>query len=243
MAKSFQYQGTLEETSLAEMLWTIYRHKVPGRVEISHDGIVKRIYVAGGNVIHASSTDRTDRLGAYLYRIGKLSRDDLTRTMREREESGKRHGQLLIESGLLSPEELYGAIRSQMESIVWGLFSWQHGEVSFSIGEKEDPMMLEIHLPMRQMIVRGIKKAQDPRALVARLGKKSSVFRPSYCAEDLIEIALGKEEYELLCLIDGERSLYDVCNSGPYKVSENARLLYAFRVLHLIEPIAEPEAT
>ena len=189
----------------------------------------------------ATSTDRTDRLGAFLYRSGKLSRKDLAETMKEREETGKRHGLLLIERGLLAPDELYEAIRSQIESIVWSLFSWQTGELSFSIGEHEDPMMINIHLPMRQVIVRGIKKAQDAKALMARLGKKTSVFEPSYCAEDLIEIALGQQEYELLRLVDGERSLYDVCTSGPYKVSENARLLYAFRVLHLIQPVGATE--
>lgn len=235
----FQYDGTLEETSLAEMLWTIYRHKVPGVVEVTNEGITKRIHIADGNVIHASSTDRTDRLGAYLYRTGKLDREQLVDTMREREDSGKRHGQLLIEKGLMSPAELYESIRAQMESIVWSLFSWSKGELIFRIGEQSDPLMIKIHLPMRQVIVRGIKKAHDPKALVGRLGKKSTVFRPTYCAEDLIEIALGAEEYELLCLVDGERSLYDICTQGPYGASENARLIYAFRVLHLIDPVEE----
>ncbi|MCG8457676.1 MAG: hypothetical protein MI919_15480, partial [Holophagales bacterium] len=110
---------------------------------------------------------------------------------------------------------------------------------SFRIGEVDDPLMIKIHLPMRQVIVRGIKKAQDARALVGRLGKKATVFAPTYCAEDLIEVALVGEEYELLRLVDGERSLYEICSSGPYKVSENARLLYAFRVIRLIEPTRE----
>ncbi|MEM8930769.1 MAG: DUF4388 domain-containing protein [Acidobacteriota bacterium] len=235
-SNAFQYDGTLEETSLAEMLWTVYRHKVPGVLEVTNEGITKRIHIADGNVVHASSTDRTDRLGAYLYRTGKLDREQLVETMREREASGKRHGQLLIESGLMSPADLYESIRGQMESIVWSLFSWTKGELLFRIGEHVEAPMIKIHLPMRQVIVRGIKKAQDAKALVARLGKKSAVFRPSYGAEDLIEIALGADEYELLRLVDGERSLYDVCTQGPYGASENARLMYAFRVLHLIEP-------
>ncbi|MCG8458426.1 MAG: DUF4388 domain-containing protein, partial [Holophagales bacterium] len=140
MPTSFQYQGTLEESSLAEMLWTIYRHKVPGVVEISNEGITKKIYVASGDVIHAASTDRTDRLGAYLYRVGRLSRNDLADTMRAREQSGKRHGQVLLERGLLTPAELYASIRSQMESIIWSLFSWTRGDVSFRIGEVDDPL-------------------------------------------------------------------------------------------------------
>lgn len=231
----FEYQATLEETSIPEMFWTIYRHKVPGLIELNHEGMVKRIHVREGTIFHATSTDRSDRLGAHLYRKGKLTRDELTETMRERAESGKRHGQLLIERGQLSPAELYEAIRGQMESIVWSVFSWQQGDISFKIGEFHDPLMIRIHLPVRQAIVRGVKKVQDAKPLVSRLGKKTTVFRPSYGTEDLVEIALDKEEYELLRLVDGQRTLYDVCTDGPYGVSENARLLYAFYVLHLIE--------
>ncbi|MEM9554530.1 MAG: DUF4388 domain-containing protein [Acidobacteriota bacterium] len=235
MPNTFEYQGTLEETSIPEMFWTIYRHKVPGRIEIARDGATKRIYINEGSVIHASSTDRTDRLGAHLYRLGRLSRDELADTMREREATGKRHGQVLIEKGFLSPGQLYEAIRSQMESIVWSVFAWQSGDLNFKIGHQVDPMMIKIHLPMRQVIVRGIKQVQDTKSLVSRLGKKTTVFKPVYTTEELIEIALEKEEFELLRLVDGRRSLYEVCTAGPFGVSENARLLYAFHVLHLIE--------
>ena len=238
MPTQFHYRGTLEETSLAEMLWTIYRHRVPGVVEIRHDDTVKKIFIADGNVVHASSSDRSDRLGAYLYRTEKLTRQQLTESMQLVDRTGKRHGQLLIEEGLLSPHDLYEAIRGQIESIIWSLFSWQKGDLTFSIGEHEDPLMIKIHLPMRQVIARGIKKASDTKSLVSRLGRKTTVFLPIYEAEDLIEIALGQDEYTLLRLVDGKTSLFEICNRGPFSVSENARLLYAFRVLQLIKPKA-----
>ena len=239
MGKTFQYRETLEDTVLSEMFATIYRHKVPGVIEITRDDVVKRIYINEGNVVHATSTDRADRLGAHLYRIGKLTRQQLVETMRNRGESGKRHGQLLIEDGLLSPSELYDAIRSQMESIVWSVFSWQRGEVTFGIGEFNEPIMAKIHLPMRQVIVRGIKQVSDTKSLVVRLGRKSTVFRASYTMEDLIDVALDRDEYRLLRLVNGKRRLYDVCTEGPFKVSENARLLYAYRILNLIENVED----
>lgn len=240
MGKTFQYRETLEDTALSEMFATIYRHRVPGLIEITRDDVVKRIYINEGNVVHATSTDRADRLGAHLYRVGKLTRKQLVETMRHREQSGKRHGQLLIEDGLLSPGELYNAIRGQMESIVWSVFSWQRGEVTFRIGEFNEPV-IKIHLPMRQVIVRGIKQVPDTKSLVARLGRKGTVFKPSYTTEDLIEVALDADEYRLLCLVDGRRRLYDICTEGPFKVSENAQLLYAYRILNLIEK-AEDDA-
>ncbi len=237
MGNTFQYRETLEDTALSEMFSTIYRHKVPGLIEISRDDVVKSIYISEGSVIHATSTDRVDRLGAHLYRTGKLTRQQLTETMRNREKSGKRHGQLLIEERLLSPGELYQAIRSQMEAIVWSVFSWQRGEVTFRIGEFSEPIWIKIHLPMRHVIVRGIKQVPDTKSLVQKLGRKDTVFEPSYTTEDLIEVALDKDEYHLLRLVDGKRRLYDICTGGPFSVSENARLLYAYRILNLIKHV------
>lgn len=234
MARQHQFRESLEETALPEMFASIYRHKVPGLFEVSNGENSKRIVISEGNVIHARSTDRSDRLGAHLYRLGKLSRKDLVETMRERESSDKRHGQLLIEHGLLSPSALYDGIQSQMRAIVWSVFSWKKGEVTFKIGEFSEPDMIKIHLPVRQVIVQGIKKVPDAKALVAKLGRKTTVMRPTYTTEDLIELALDSDEYALLRLVDGEKSLFDICTMGPYSVSENARLLYAYRVLHLI---------
>lgn len=239
--KRFQYRESLEETALAEMFANVYRHRVPGLFEISSDEVTKRIYISDGSVVHATSTDRADWLGAHLYRSGKLTREQLTETVAERERSGKRHGQLLIEQRLLSPGELYEAIRDQMESIVWSVFSLETGEVRFRIGEFNEPVMIKIHLPIRQVIIRGIKKVPDTKRLVARLGKKSTVFRPSYCTEDLIELALDREEYALLRLVDGRHSLYELCAEGPYSATENARLLYAYTILHLIERVSDDD--
>lgn len=237
MSKSFQFQGSLEDTYLADMMWSIYRYKVPGVLEVSNDsGMVKRVFIDDGNLVHASSTDPQDRLGSFLLRAGKLTEEQLQHTQHLVDTSGRRHGQVLIEQGIMSPGELYRAIRAQVEAIVWGLFSWTEGHVTFRIGHQDDQLMIKIHLPIRQVIVRGIKKVKRTRGLVSRIGTKDTVFKPSYEAEDLIEIALGKDEYQLLSLVDGKRSFYEVCSAGNFGMSENARLLYAFRVLQLIVP-------
>jgi hypothetical protein len=45
---------------------------------------------------------------------------------------------------------------------------------------------------------------------------------------------MDEEELKLLRLVDGKRTLYDVCTSGPFTPAENARLIYAFHVLRLV---------
>lgn len=234
---TFQYRGDLSQTALPEILYTIDRFQVPGVIEASREGVIKQVFIKEGNVVHATSTDREDSLGTWLQRSGALSPESYVETMRERERSNKRYGVLLIEKGLLSPAEVYKAIRKQTESIVWSLFYWQDGSVIFSIGDFREPDSVRLQLPMRQAILQGIRRAPDAKTLVARLGRKETVFEPCYKAEQLIELALDADEYRLLSLVDGRRTLYDVCTQGPRSAAENGKVLYAFQILQLVRPV------
>ncbi|HEX4965631.1 MAG TPA: DUF4388 domain-containing protein [Thermoanaerobaculia bacterium] len=242
MENSFQYRGDLAQTALPEILYTIDRFQVPGVIEASREGEVKQVYIKEGNVVHATSTDRNDSLGSYLQRSGVISPEAYLATMRERERTKKRYGVLLIEAELLSPGEVYKSIRKQIEAIVWSLFYWRDGSVIFSIGEFREPDAVRIQIPMRQVILQGIKRAPDAKTLVARLGRKETVFEPCYKTEQLIELALDANEYKLLSLVDGRRTLYDICTQGPHSAAENGKVLYAFQILQLVRCLAPAAA-
>jgi hypothetical protein len=205
-------------------------------IEAEREGIVKSVHIREGRVIHAASSDLNDSLGTFLRRSGKLSDEVYAETMRLRGESDRRYGELLVEQGVLSPAQVYQAIRQHVEAIVWSLFYWQDGAVIFKIGDFAPPnSRIRIELPMRQVILQGIKRAPNAKALIARLGTKDTVFHPTWHTETLIEAGLDANEYALLDLVDGQRTLYDVCTEGPFSAAENAKLTYAFHVLRLID--------
>lgn len=238
-----RYRANLAETTLPEMLYTIDRFRVPGVIEARKEGIVKYVYVRAGYVVHASSTDRKDSLGEHLMRSGRITEEDLDRLTRERMASDRRFGELLIESGALSPAEVFGFIREHVEDIVWSLFYWQEGEVIYGMGELSEEGVVQIQLPIGKVIVEGIQRAPDAKVLLARLGRKDTILEPCFRNEELIEISLDAEAYRLLKLVDGNRSLYELCSQGPKAPAENAKLLYAFRVLHLVRRRQESSQT
>jgi len=231
---TFQYRGDLAQTALPEILYTIERFQVPGVIEASREGAIKRVYIKEGNVVHATSSDREDSLGNWLQRSGALSPEVFAETMAERQRTNKRYGQILIERGILSPAEIYRAIRQQIEAVVWSLFYWNDGGVIFSIGDFREPDAIKIQLPMRQVILQGIKRAPNAKAMVARLGRKETVFEGCYRVEDLIELALDASDYRLLQLVDGRRTLFEICTQGPLSAGENGKVMYAFQVLQLV---------
>ena len=239
MDRNFQYRGDLSQTALPEVLFTIDRFQVPGVIEARQGEVLKRVYIKEGSVIHATSNDLEDSLGTFLFREGRLSEEIYRTIMKDRRKQNKRLGETLVERNILAPKAVYEGIRSQLEGVVWSLFYWTEGEVSFSIGEFKDPDMMRIQLPMRQVILNGIKRAPNAKAMVNRLGRKETIFSPSYTLEDIIELALDENDYRLLQLVNNQRSLYQICSEGPLHAAENAKIMYAFRVLQLVRELAD----
>lgn len=235
-----QYRGDLKQTALPEMLAVIHQMRVSGVVEAVCGEFSKKIFLENGYVVHASSSDLADSLGGFLRRTGRLSDGQFQTAMNKRD--GKRRlGELLIEQGVLSPALVFDAIREHVENIIWSLFSWEEGDVTFRLGEPDLTGAVRIQIPVRQVILQGIKRAANAKSLVQRMGGRESLFEPHFRFEDLIEVALSDEEYALLALVDGQKSLYDLCTKGPLAAADNARLLYAFSVLGLIRRGAEAE--
>jgi hypothetical protein len=233
--RPYHYRGDLRQTALPEMLALIHRTRVAGVIEASYGEFTKRVWIADGCVVHAASSDLADSLGGYLRRAGKLTDGQFQSAMHRRSQNGgRRLGEILIEQGALAPIHVYEAIREHAEGIVWSLFSWEEGIVTFRMGDLELADMVRIQIPLRQVIVQGIKRAANAKSLVAKMGGREVVLEPAYRFEDLIEVALDAEEYSLLAQVDGKRSLYDLCMHGPLAAADNARLLYAYSVLGLV---------
>lgn len=239
---SYKYRGDLAKTTLPEMLYSIDRFHVPGVVEARRERIIKRVYVRAGYVIHASSTDRRDSLGAYLKERKSVRPEILEELSTERRHSDKRLGVMLLERGLLSPAQVLRAIRDQIEAIIWSLFYWEEGEVTFGIGELEAADMVQIQLPIRQVIIQGIRKAPDARLMVSRMGDKETILEPCFEVEDLVETGIDIGDFKILRSVDGKKTLYELCSDGSKPAAEIAKLLYAFQILHLICPQGQAEA-
>ncbi len=224
------------------MLYSIGRFRVPGVIEAANGDVSKKVYIRQGYIVHASSTDRKDSLGVYLAKSEAAPVRILQSLSETRQKSAllhkaeKRFGVLVLERGIMAPSQMLQAIQGQLESIIWSLFYWSEGEVTFGIGELEEADMVQIQLPIPQVIVEGIKRAPDARPLLARLGDKETIMEPCFDYEDLIETGLDQKEFRLLRSIDGKKNLYELCSQGPEAPAQIAKMLYVFQVLHLVRP-------
>ena len=237
MQKRFEYRGDLSVTPLAEILATIHRYRVPGVVRAVRDEDVRSIYVESGLVVFASATDREASLGPYLFRNG-IVESDVLRVAAGGVREGCRLGQVLLAMGAVSEATLRQAVSGQIREILWGAFAWERGDVTFEIGPRRSEEAIRIDLSIPEVILEGIRRASDVRRLVRRMGSATTLLERTP-GELLAMFSPAERAY--YDAIDGKTPLQPLCGKGPGATIDNARLLYAFFCLGLVQrKIAAP---
>ncbi len=234
--EEFVYRGSLAETPLPEMLATIHRYRVPGVMEVSLGEESRKVYIIEGDVIFAVSSDRSESLGEFLVRSGRLTEEEQNVSIEELKlNNGKRHGTVLVEMGLLEPEELEPLVRDQVQQILWTLFDWEDGDVTFRVGTFRDDEVIKINIPTPRAIVSGCRRIVDGKRVTSRLGGRTTILKRLPLPEHLSGLRLEPAERQLLEMVDGRRTLVELCEEGPFSAGVNARILYSFVVLQLVE--------
>lgn len=229
------FSGELAETPLPEMLATIHRYKVPGVLEASLGELTKRVFISGGDIIFATSTNRAESLGDMLLAGGRVTMEQYrASSLALLDNPRKRHGQILVEMGVLTEAELRAAVLEQVQRIVWSLFDVGEGHVTFALGEYGADEVYRLRIPTPRAVVYGCKTVGDPKRLMARLGGKTTVFSRPPRPEHLAGFELESAEEQLLEAVDGKHTLFELCERGPYTPGLTARTLYAFHCLGLI---------
>jgi hypothetical protein len=232
----YQFQGDLSEQPLPEILQTVYEHRVPGVVTAVRDKLEKRIYLFGGHIVFATSSDRDDSLGSFLRRSRRINTAEHLLGEQGLLEAGggRRYGAVLVEKGLLSDEELTGAVTDQVKEVLWSVFDWEKGYVGFQAGPSRSNETIRLDIPTPQAVLDGVKRMKDPKRCVARLGPSWTILDKGREPPGRPELSLSSAERQFLQRVDGTRTLRDLVALGPGDVALNARILYAFWVLKLI---------
>jgi len=228
------YQTEISQMPLAEVLVKIHRYRAPGRVDCKRGEEIKRIYLDHGQIVFATTNQLGESLGDKLLREERITRRQYEESLARARANGTRHGATLVEMKILSPRDLFVAVHEQIEEIIWPVFGWDMGTVSFTAGRDKKQEFIKVDIPVPMAILRGVRHVAEARALVARLGTKTTLFtRATGHAEGL---ALDEDEQHLLDAVDGRKVLYELVNTPPLTASDNARILYAFFALGLIVP-------
>jgi hypothetical protein len=217
-------RGRLSDVGLPSVLALLESSGRTGVLALVNAGVRKSIYFLDGKLVFAGSSLTQDRLGEVLLRGGKISADEYLK-LSQRIRGGQRLGKALVENGVLSPKDLWWAIEQQVKEIVWSIFNWEDGYFHFEDDDLPRKEKITFDLDVEKLVVEGIRRSEGTGAIREHFLSTDCVVEKSGKAPP---VELEPHEKHVLGIVDGKRSVAEICQESEIGEWETRKVLHAF---------------
>jgi Domain of unknown function (DUF4388) len=217
-------RGQLTQLPLPDILEYLRLSRSTGILSLVAGGARKALYVRDGRVVFASSNLPNDRLGELLIRDGKITVEEYEASIKAISK-GKRQGKVLVEMGALSPKDLWEGVQLQVREIVYSIFLWDEGQFHFEESTLPEKERITVDLDITELILNGIRRVDAGGAIQGRYPDSMLVLERG----DKQPPAEWLEPYEshVTGLVDGERTVLEICRESEIGDNETLKVLYA----------------
>ena len=234
-------EGDVSAIDLLARLVELGREHFTGAIRFESEGIIKIIYFKGGDVLSASTNDRSDSVDEILLRAGKVTREHVKQALAKRKET-ETLGDALLNLGFITRKELtWGAARSghrrhPLRSLR-GTPERTRSSPTIFRSAKREPFS-RCSRSSSRLIVTEQDRSKFERALDggSAVFKKAGEFDSHYR-----DLGLNEDADAVAQQIDGERAASEVASFAGRDAFNVFKLLHAFNVLGLIERTDKPQ--
>jgi hypothetical protein len=238
-------KGTLKDFGIAEILQLIGQQAKSGVLHLVGRDEEIHISMADGCVVRAEHAGRKakEKLGTRLVASEIITRKDLDYALEVQRRTLRRLGDLLVELGLCSVEELKEMTALQTAETVHRLFHWKSGTYEFVPGEVDWDPATVTPLRAESVLMEGFRQVDEWPVIRKRITSAAMTFerlRPleaqpiaSQPDGDDVLAALsapdgerGGEKREFASIGDNERRCYGLADPGRTveRIGELSRL-------------------
>ncbi|MCU1350581.1 MAG: hypothetical protein JWO56_3611 [Acidobacteria bacterium] len=238
MSSAAVLQGSLDSFKLPEVLTFLNTTRRRGTLTaIGNDGREAYVFFDNGALIYAGSNQEQFRLSAILLRKKRITREQHEQIDALMQREGGRFGQIAIQSGILTEPLLRDFLKIQVSEILYDSFVWTGGTFSFSNELELPSYAVTISVDLSNLIMEGARRIEEWEQCIQLLPDKTVVFRVvSHPTEE--KITLTADEWKILFLINGVRTLDELCHDSEEDPFHVYRVVYGLASNGLIEVAA-----
>jgi hypothetical protein len=235
------FEGEIGEIDLIQRLVELGSEQFTGAIRFESDGIIKIVYFKGGDILSASTNDRSDAIDEILLRANKVTREHVKQALAKRKES-ETLGDALLGLGFITRKELTWARRVQVIGILRSIIGWKTG--SYTIVADYLPKREEGTLfPLAQIIVELVVTDTDRTKSEQAMESGNAVFEKAPNFDDSFRrLGLNEDAEQIVAQIDGNSTAADVAARSSKDVFNVYKLLEALRLLRLVTRVDNPQA-
>src|SRR2546430_10906972 len=199
------FEGEIGEIDLIQRLVELGSEQFTGAIRFEQDGIIKIVYFKGGDVLSASTNDRTDAVDEILLRAGKVSKDHVKQALSKRKEN-ESLGDALLNLGFITRKELAWGRRIQVIGILRSVKTWDHGQyaiVADYLPKREEGTLFPLQQTLIELFVTDQDRSPYERALEggSAVLEKTPEFELAFA-----RLGLNEDASEIATKIDGKKT-------------------------------------
>jgi DNA-binding response OmpR family regulator len=195
------------------------------------------------DLVQAHGAGNEFRLGRYFVEHGWAAPEDIDRVLRDQvvksdaaSAAHKRLGDLLVESGHATPDQLREALTRQSSELVYELLRWPRGRFEFRPEPPESAATSAgLGLPVASLVMEGFRRVDEWRLVEGGLGSFDSVLLVDSAAVQAVGLErLAKSEQKLLEMVDGERSVREIVAQSHMSSFDACKILFQLLEARLV---------
>ncbi|HVT45532.1 MAG TPA: DUF4388 domain-containing protein [Thermoanaerobaculia bacterium] len=227
------FEGEMGELELLPKLVELWKQRFTGALRFENDGVIKIVYFKEGNVLSASTNDRSDSVDEILVRGGKITKEHLRQALGKRKDN-ETLGDALLGLGFITRKELLWGRRVQLVGILRSILGWTAGNyalVEDYLPKREEGTLFYLPHILLELIVtetdrsRISSELQTGEAILTRGDSFEAVYP---------NLGLNEEADAIVALIDGQRKAADVAGASATDALSVLKLLHALALLGVI---------
>ncbi|MBI9090244.1 MAG: DUF4388 domain-containing protein [Desulfobacterium sp.] len=209
-------QGDFEGLTLASILQLLCNDQKTGILTVTRESVESRVFFDQGTIVYASASLKQSRLGFLMRADGIISAQQLQKCLAFAKEEKIHLGKILVEKGYISLETLKKYNTKQVETILYDLLFWEKGKFEYKDARLNLKNMIVTQLNPMKLILEASRRIDELSVLKKVIPSDKLVFKMSGKVQTKEEIKLNANEWRVLSLIDGSRSVRQVITESGY---------------------------
>jgi hypothetical protein len=212
-------EGSLDAFSLPDIFQLLSFTKKNGGLHLAGDGVDGVVFFAAGLVTGASADGTRQPLARRLIGSGAIGDDALSQAVqRAGNEPGIGVVKALLEAGAVDVDLVRQAVTEQTLDAVFDLLRWTEGDFAFVVDES-NPDLVDVTVSVESVLAEAEARREGWEAVSQLIPSPGAVLSLPLTLDS--EPSLSSEEWSLLALVDGRRTvadLVDLTGRGQYAV-------------------------
>lgn len=230
-------QGNIGRFTLPEIFQLIANSNKTGTLGIQKDDDIIMIYFEKGQIIYGYGPRKTYHIGQLLRERGRITAQQLEEavTQQAKKASSERLGQILIKKGYIDRTDLEKVVREQVEELIYSILSWQSGSFKFYENQYPTQEEIKVKISVENAILEGCRRIDEINRTKEVLPDFETVLTIATSpVERRTDISLQSEEWNLLSLVNGRRSIDEIVEISNLDKVKTLQKLAALKLAGLI---------